>query len=292
MNNKKTAIALGAFDGLHKGHMAVIGAALSFKEEMTPAALLFDRHPRYYLTGEEPKKLLQDSERDEILLSCGLAIANMNFASIKDMSPKDFVTEILIKKLSAGAVCCGWNYRFGKGGEGNTALLCKLCEEQGIECRVCEPVYYENKAISSTLIRRLIEDGEVDTASGLLGRNFYFTSPVTHGCERGRLIGAPTINQYFDKNFILPRTGVYASNTFINGKKYPSVTNIGLRPTFENEDFRSESHIIGFEGDLYGENVTVELIKFIREEERFSSLEELKKRIALDIKASLENQYE
>ena len=136
--------------------------------------------------------------------------------------------------------------------------------------------------ISSSRIRLAVEQGDIPLANAMLGREFSYSAPVVSGYHRGHLLGAPTINQRFEPDFVRPRKGVYASFTTVGGVRYPSVTNIGLRPSFENEDFRSETCIIGFSGDLYGQVIKVSLLDFIRDEQKFGSVEALSAQIALD----------
>ena len=287
---RKTAVALGSFDGLHRGHMSVIACTADFEREcgLSPHVLLFDNHPMLVIKGSAPDKILQDSLRDEILADNGFKTDIIPFIYIKDMSGREFFEKILVGKLNAGAVCCGWNYRFGKGGEGDCEKLSALCEEYGVKLKIVPHVDYDGEPISSTRIRKAVENGDIPLANAMLGREFRYKSTVVSGHQRGRLIGAPTINQHFDKNFVLPRKGVYASVTVVDGKEYPSVTNIGLRPSFENEDFRSETCILGFSGDLYGQNIEVRLLEYLRDEIKFDSMEKLSEQIEKDAKKSTE----
>ncbi len=285
---RKTAVALGSFDGLHRGHMSVIACTADFEREcgLSPHVLLFDAHPMLVIKGSAPERILQDSLRDEILAMAGVETTIIPFIYIKDMTCREFFEKILIGRLNAGAVCCGWNYRFGKGGEGDCETLKALCEEYGIMLKILPHVDFDGEPISSTRIRKAVENGEIPLANAMLGREFRYKSTVVSGHQRGRLIGAPTINQHFDKNFVLPKKGVYASVTVVDGKEYPSVTNIGLRPSFENEDFRSETCILGFAGDLYGQDIEVRLIEYLRDEIRFDSMEKLSEQIEKDAKKS------
>lgn len=285
---RKTAVALGSFDGLHRGHMSVIACTADFEREcgLSPHVLLFDAHPMLVIKGSAPERILQDSLRDEILATAGVETTIIPFIYIKDMTCREFFEKILIGRLNAGAVCCGWNYRFGKGGEGDCETLKALCEEYGIMLKILPHVDFDGEPISSTRIRKAVENGEIPLANAMLGREFRYKSTVVSGHQRGRLIGAPTINQHFDKNFVLPKKGVYASVTVVDGKEYPSVTNIGLRPSFENEDFRSETCILGFAGDLYGQDIEVRLIEYLRDEIRFDSMEKLSEQIEKDAKKS------
>lgn len=288
MSFKKTAIALGSFDGLHRGHMSVIACALEFQKErgFSPVVLLFDSHPMQILRGRAPDKILQNSLRDEIIKRTGAEIHIISFAEIKDMSCHEFFEEILIKKLNAGGVCCGMNYRFGKGNEGGCEELGRLCGEFGVELKVAPSVDYGGEPVSSTRIRNAVENGEIPLANAMLGRNFLYRLTVVSGYHRGRLIGAPTINQRFEKGFVIPKKGVYASSTLVDGRLYPSVTNIGLRPSFENEDFRSETCILGFSGDLYGREIEVRLTEYLRNEIKFDSIDALSAQIHADAEKS------
>lgn len=279
----KTAVALGSFDGLHKGHMSVIACALSMKEcGLVPLALLFDSHPMLALTGQAPPEILQSAERERLLTEMGVKFEYISFKEIMNLTCREFFEDILLKRLNAAAVCCGWNYRFGKGNEGGYRELRELCDEFGVELHISDHVDLGGEPISSSRIRLAVEQGDIPLANAMLGREFSYSAPVVSGYHRGHLLGAPTINQRFEPDFVRPRKGVYASFTTVGGVRYPSVTNIGLRPSFENEDFRSETCIIGFSGDLYGQVIKVSLLDFIRDEQKFGSVEALGAQIALD----------
>ena len=287
MFENKTAVALGSFDGLHKGHMSVIACALSFKEcGLIPLVMLFDSHPLKSLCGNAPAEILQPELRDEILAERGVGKVVISFEEIKNLSCREFFTEILLKKLNAGAVCCGTNYRFGKNASGGIDELSALCEEFGTELKISPEISVGSEPVSSTRIRQAIESGDIPLANEMLGREFRYKYTVVSGDRRGRLMGAPTINQHFSHNFVIPRKGVYASVTVVDGKEYPSVTNIGLRPSFENEDLRSETCILGFSGDLYGKSIEVHLTEYLRGEKKFDSMEKLGLQIRLDAEAS------
>lgn len=279
----KTAVALGSFDGLHKGHMSVIACALSMKGcGLVPLALLFDSHPMLALTGNAPPEIMQSAERERLLSEIGVKFEYISFKEIMNLSCREFVEDILVKRLNAAAVCCGWNYRFGRGNSGGCRELGELCAEFGLELHISDHVDIGGEPVSSSRIRLAVELGNIPLANSMLGREFSYSAPVVSGYHRGHLLGAPTINQRFEPDFVRPRKGVYASFTTVGGVRYPSVTNIGLRPSFENEDFRSETCIIGFSGDLYGQVIKVSLLEFIRDEQKFGSVEALSAQIALD----------
>jgi riboflavin kinase / FMN adenylyltransferase len=285
----KTAVALGSFDGLHKGHKAVLACALSCKERgLVPIALLFDSHPLLTLTGKAPDEILQPEIRSEMLTDMGFLIKYISFADIHNLSPEEFFDEILIKKLNAGAVCCGSNYHFGKMGKGNADILKNLCEKNDILFLESPDISLGNELISSSRIRQAIKEGNIPLANEMLGYEFRYRNLVTHGYERGRELGFPTINQYFDEGFIIPKNGVYASVAVINGCEFPAVTNIGLRPSFEDEDIKSETNIHGYSEDLYNKIVEIRLIKYLREEQKFASLNSLSEQIKADTEKSLE----
>lgn len=290
MCERKTAVTLGSFDGLHKGHMTVIACAFEMQKEhgLVPLVLLFDKHPMFALSGKAPDKVLQSSLRDGIIAETGAQKRIVPFDLVKDMTCREFFKEILIEKLNAGGVCCGWNYRFGKNNEGGIDELRSLCDEYGVKLKVSKPVDYMGNPISSTRIRQAVEGGNIPLANEMLGREFRYKQTVVDGQHRGRLIGAPTINQRFDSGFVKPKKGVYASVTIVDGKEYPSVTNIGLRPSFENEDFRSETCILGFSGNLYGLEIEVRLLEYLRDEVKFNSMDELSVQIHKDAEKSRE----
>ena len=284
MTEIKTAVTLGSFDGLHKGHIAVIACAFEMQKEhgLLPLVLLFDRHPMLTVSGKAPDMILQAALRDELIAKTGAGKRIVPFREVRNMSCREFFEKILIEKLNAGGVCCGWNYRFGKNNEGGIAELKALCEEFGVMLKITPPVDFGGEPVSSTRIRQAVESGDVSLANEMLGREFRYKLTVVDGQHRGRLIGAPTINQRFDEGFVIPKKGVYASVTVVDGREYPSVTNIGLRPSFENEDFRSETCILGFSGNLYGQEIEVRLLQYLRDETKFDSLEKLSEQIGRD----------
>ena len=284
MTEIKTAVTLGSFDGLHKGHIAVIACAFEMQKEhgLLPLVLLFDRHPMLTVSGKAPDMILQAALRDELIAKTGAGKRIVPFREVRNMSCREFFEKILIEKLNAGGVCCGWNYRFGKNNEGGTEELKALCEEFGVILKITPPVDFGGEPVSSTRIRQAVESGDVSFANEMLGREFRYKLTVVDGQHRGRLIGAPTINQRFDEGFVIPKKGVYASVTVVDGMEYPSVTNIGLRPSFENEDFRSETCILGFSGNLYGQEIEVRLLQYLRDETKFDSLEKLSEQIGKD----------
>lgn len=284
-NANRTAVALGNFDGMHVGHMAVLEAAKSFESEgLMPVAVLFDEHSLKAITGKAPAMLMTVTERNRIINENGLRIETLIFNEIRDLSPSDFVEKILVGRLGAAAVCCGYNYRFGKGASGTAQTMSEICGRLGLKCRVSGEVDVDRCAVSSTKIRGFIENGEIEKANKMLGRPFGFSSRVIDGDKRGRVLGFPTINQIIPEELAMPRFGVYQSVVTVNGEKFKGVTNVGKRPTVGTKKILSETHILDFDRDIYGENVDVRLIKFIRPEKKFSSFDELARQIKSDAK--------
>ncbi len=289
-NFEKTAVALGNFDGMHKGHMAVVNTAAAQKNSgLCPVILLFEPHPQKVLNQNPPKALFDGNIKEQIFNETGCFIHKISFRRIKDMPPEDFVSEILKKELNASFVSCGFNFRFGKNGSGDTSYLKMLCEKYSVKAEIIQPVMFKDEYISSTKIRLAIENGDIQKANAMLGRSFAYDFTVVDGDKIGRKLGFPTINQLFPDDFTVPKFAVYASAVFVNGKRYPAVTNIGTRPTVTgNGSARSETTILGFSGDLYGKNPKVELLSYLRDEIKFPSLEKLTEQIKNDCKKSLE----
>lgn len=294
---KSVLVALGTFDGFHLGHKKVLLSDTTEYDEKI--VLMFSEHPQKTLSGIIPAELITPSKRNELLKSWGYTSEFLDFSEISNLSPEEFVDEILVGKFNATALCCGFNYRFGKSAKGDVSLLKQLCAEREIKLTVCDEVDFGGIPISSTRIRECIKNGDIRTANEMLGRYFSYDFAVVHGDARGRTLGSPTINQFFSENFAVAEYGVYASFTVINGKRYISVTNIGVRPTIEGaSEKRSETNIVGFDGDLYGQNIEVFLIEKLRGEMAFKSLDELSARISADrekateiIKKEFQNEF-
>lgn len=278
---RRVLVALGTFDGLHLGHKKVLLSDTTEYDEKI--ALMFTEHPQKTLSGEAPGELITEAKRNEILKEWGYNPEFLEFSEISMLSPEDFIDKILVEKFDATALCCGFNYRFGKGAKGDVALLKQLCAEREIKLTVCNEVELDGVSVSSTRIRESLKNGDIRTANKMLGRFFSYDFKVVHGDARGRILGSPTINQFFSENFTVAEYGVYASFTIVNGKKYISVTNIGVRPTIKGgSEKRSETNIVGFDGDLYGQNIEVFLVEKLRGEMAFNSLDELSARISAD----------
>lgn len=285
IKEKGSSVALGYFDGIHTGHTAVLNKALERARlrGLVPVVMLFDIHPRKLISGKIPPMLTSEERKREILTDMGFTVVDFNFRQAIDFSPEEFIEKILVDSLNARAVCCGFDYHYGKGGKGDAVSMKKQLAERDIEFFSIEPVILGKEIVSSTFIRQLIAEGEIEKANTMLGHPFSYDFVVRKGDGRGRTIGFPTINQFFPQDFIVPKYGVYASVTRVGTKKYPSVTNVGIRPTVSMDSMRSETCILDFSGDLYGKRVEVSLIKYLRGEIKFPNVQALRQAIAKDI---------
>lgn len=280
-----TAVALGYFDGIHIGHKSVLMKALEKAKEkdLVPVVTLFDIHPRKLLSGTVPPIITTEEKKRKILTDMGFEIFDFDFRQGMNYEPEEFIDKILVDTLSAKAVFCGFDYHYGKGGKGNVETLREALSKKGIEFDAVEPVFSGDAVVSSTAIRQFITDGEIEKANEMLGEYFSYDFSVNKGDGLGRTWGFPTINQSFPEDFIIPKRGVYVSETEFDGKSYLSVTNVGIRPTVADGGIRSETCILDFSGDLYGKNVKVKLIKYLREEKKFPNVDELRQAIGNDI---------
>lgn len=282
---KGTAVALGYFDGIHLGHKEVLEKALSQAEEknLVPVVMLFDIHPRRLISGKIPPMLTSEEQKREVLTQMGFTVVDFNFREAMNYSPDEFIEKIIIDKLNAKAVSCGFDYHYGKGGKGNSDTMRDALSERGIAFFSAQPVVSDGDIVSSSEIRRLISQGKIERANAMLGNWFSYDFKVEKGDGRGRVIGFPTINQFFPQDFIIPKYGVYMSVTKIDGKSYLSVTNIGTRPTVSDAPMRSETCILDYSGDLYGKKIQVQLVRYLREEKKFPDIEALTQAIGKDI---------
>lgn len=283
MDNTKTAIALGFFDGGHIGHQAVLNAVLNERERgYTPCVFTFKMNS-FAPMSKKGIVILQTQEQKEITLKrMGIEkIFSPAFEEFMDMEPREFVENVLIKEYGARFIACGYDFHFGKNAKGTVDDLRAICSEYNVELKVVEAVLYDDEAISSTRIRNAIADGNIPLANALLGRPFSLTSTIIHGKKLGRTISFPTINQRFETDSIVPKFGVYATILNLAQGRKIGATNVGIKPTVSDiPEVLAETYIVDFSGDIYGEEVEVEFYEFIRGEQKFSSIEELKNAIA------------
>lgn len=287
----ETAVALGYFDGLHKGHRNVITLTAAQKANgLTPICLTFSKSPKSVLTGTPQNALMTRQDKIKTLADLGIErVYEADFERMKNMSAYCFAKEILLDTLRAKKLFCGFNYRYGINGEGDVNSLRAFCEQNDVELTVISPQQSEGEVVSSTLIRELISNGNIKRANELLCGRFGFCSVIEHGKRLGRELGTPTINQPLCSDLVVPKFGVYASIvTLENGDTYCGVTNIGIKPTVGGTTELCETWMPNYTGEeIYGQNADIRLIEFIREEKKFSSIEELKHTIIDNSKTAL-----
>lgn len=287
MESTRTAVALGLFDGVHLGHRAVINAALAQKKNGL-SSLVFTFEPDCVLrkAGGTQGYIYTKTEK-EILLCEQIGvdeIVSPPFERLCCLSGEEFADEILCRQLRAAHVCCGNDFRFGKNAACGAKELMDFGKRFGFEVEVISPVEYGGSIVSSSRVRELLLKGDITSANELLGFNYFINAEVLNGNHIGRTINFPTINQEFSDGQLIPKFGVYSTLTNVGGKVMPSVTNVGVKPTIEGvRRPLAETHIIGYNGDLYGKNADVCFKSFIRPEMKFASLDELKAQINKDI---------
>ena len=274
--------ALGFFDGVHKGHQALLKecVALAEKAGCTPCALTFDTHPQALVKGAPPMLINTPHDRRFLLEQFGMAqVETLHFdEQTRNMPWQDFF-RYLTEELHAAGLVCGNDFRFGRKGEGNAALLQTACAEMGIPCVVVPEQAIDGIRISSTHIRGLLESGQLEAAVDFLGHPHILSGTVISGRKLGRTIGIPTANLAIPAGVVTPRFGVYACKTAVDGREYLAVTNIGSRPTVGGHHVTVEPWILDFSGDLYGKELTLQFYAFLRPEQKFSGLEDLKAEI-------------
>ena len=284
----KPVVALGMFDGVHLGHASVINRAKEIAEKIggTLMVFTFSNHPLSILDPKsEPLAIGNKSLRREIFSEMDVEVLiEIPFTKeLSKKSPEEFL-ELLREKISPACVVTGPNYTFGRFGKGNGRMLIRESENYGFKTEICPAITFNKKTVSSTRIRALIAEGNLQTANELLGRNFTYVSTVVHGDQRGRKLGFPTANlEIEDKRAMLPN-GVYIVRVKVGKNFYGGIANVGDNPTFKVAKRRLEVFIDNFSSDIYGEEISVSFVEKIREEKTFASVEELKNQLREDLK--------
>lgn len=277
--------ALGFFDGVHLGHQALLKTCrrLAAEANARSAAVTFSLPPAALLGKNTPGTLNTACDRVSLLKEFGMDDVTVlpTDCQTLSMSYQDFL-ESLISRGAVGFVC-GNDFRFGKNGAGNADILESYCRERGLLCAVVPEQTMDGARISSTRIRALLEEGDVTQANKLLGHPHIFTGTVVFGQQLGRTIGIPTANLLLPEGLLTPKVGVYACKAMVDGIEYLAVTNVGSRPTVGGENVTVETHLLDFNGDLYGKALRLTFHKFLRQEKKFDSLEALKEQINEDI---------
>ncbi len=283
-------VTIGNFDGVHLGHRAILDKVVAEARARRGAALVlsFDPHPSRILAPEAAPRLLTTAEQKRALLEAAgvdvLLIVPFTL-EFSRLSPDAFVEEVLHRRLGAAAVCIGAGFRFGHRQFGDAVRLAGLAKELGFVVHVVEPVVVRGQVASSSVIRRLISAGDVRDAAGLLGRPFALTGTVQRGEGRGRQLGFPTFN-FAPEQECLPPNGVYVTETVFDSQAHASVTNVGIRPTFDGQHLLVESHLLDFSDDVHPSRLEVLFHERVRPEMKFPSADALKAQIASDVAAA------
>lgn len=283
--NKGCVVAVGNFDGVHMGHRALIERLVSESGNYGVPSAVFT-----FFEEDRPKmdvKMLSQYGSKSFLLSGKFVdlLISAPFSVFREMEAEDFIESFLMGFLNVKCVICGYDFRFGRGRKGDAELIKKLLSPYGVGVITADALVDGDAPISSTVIRTLISEGNVEKANVMLGRPFSFKAPVSFGAQIGRTLGFPTANQKYPSELVTPAFGVYAVWCLLDGEVYGGVANFGVKPTVGGvSEPVCETYIFDFDGDCYGKEMTVAFRSFIRKERRFSSLDELKAQIELDKK--------
>lgn len=292
---ENTAVALGKFEGLHRGHQLLFDEIKKQKKAgLKSVVFTFDMPPRSALSGDQSYQQIYTKEERRFLLEemhIDILIEHPFTKEFAAQTPEEFVRDVLVKKAGAKVIVVGSDCHFGRKRSGDVELLKELAPKYGYELVVIEKLQMNHKDVSSTRVRAHLEKGEMEEASLLLGRPFAVMGPVVHGKALGRTIQIPTANQRADKNKLLPPNGVYISRIFLPGEEgyHYGITNVGVKPTVETDGLKDvETNIVDFDRDIYGEVIKVELLHYRRPEMHFASLDELRAQMEKDVDAAVQ----
>ena len=288
---KSNVIALGNFDGIHIAHQKVIKTALQIAKNnsLSSLVLLFDKHPISVLNVSAPKLLTTLDQKIKILEQLGVDYVYVQKFDVKfsTLEPDYFIKKILIDKLQAASIVAGFDYRFGKGAKGDTQYLKEICVKFKTDVTIIERIDFDNEPVSASRIRNLLDEGDIEKANKLLGRRYSIVGKVVHGRGLGSKIGFPTANIDISQYVKLPGGGVYSTKSSIDNELFDSITNIGSNPTINDyltDRISCETHIIGYSNlNLYDKEIVIQFKRKIRNEQKFDSLDQLRKAIENDI---------
>ncbi len=281
-------VTIGNFDGVHLGHQMLFGEVVqrAFRSSGTSVAVTFDPHPLQVLRPDGIKLISTCEQKTELIEHAGIDVLviipfSMKFAGI---SADSFVDDILLNTIGVKELVVGYDYAFGKGRVGNIEFLQDQGREKGFSVSVVDAHYENDMLVSSTKVRELVAEGRMADARTLLGRYYQIRGEVQLGQQRGgKEIGFPTANLNMDREDLIPRMGVYVCQVICDGKCYGGVLNIGVNPTFGEDRLVAETHIFDFKQDIYGKPIKVNLLRFLRSEQKFSGIAELSAQIAKDV---------
>ncbi len=292
-NIEETVTALGNFDGVHKGHQELIRRAVRSAKAagLKSAVFTFSNHPKNVISGTQTiKNILTWEDKASIIKSFGVDyLISIPFdEEMLNMEPEDFIMNVLVGKLNMKEAYCGFNFRFGHCAKGNAELLMKIGLREDFGIHVLEPIKVEGTVVSSSLMRQLITEGRVSECEKYLGRYYSIGGTVVTGNKIGRTIGFPTSNIILDEGMVTPASGVYVTYCIYNNIRYKGVTNVGVKPTIGDNIHTIETHIFDFNYDIYGKMIRVEFLMKLRDEMKFSGVDELAAQIAKDSAAAKE----
>jgi riboflavin kinase/FMN adenylyltransferase len=285
-----SAVALGAFDGIHLGHRAILGTAVALARQgkIRALACTFDRHPMEVLQPDRaPMPITTLEERLELIAGTGIdtTVVIPFTPAVASIEAKAFVQNVLIGTLQAREIVVGFNHRFGRGARGDAQFLENLAAPLGFRAHIVPALLVDGVAVSSSEIRAALQRGDLPNAERLLGRPYSIRGEVVRGAGRGRTLGFPTANVKTERPLGLP-VGVYVCRLLVGAREHQAVVNVGYRPTFGETDLSVEAHVLDFGGDLYDQRVTLTFLRRLREERKFPSVDALKEQIALDVAAA------
>ncbi len=286
--NPNLSLALGYFDGVHIGHQAVIKNAVNFAKQNVgkSAVITFKDHPCCFFHGVCPKYILTRQYREKFIADLGVDyLYELDFEKLAGLSAEEYLENILIKHFSPKSISTGFNHNFGHNKTGDVKFLEQESVKYNYKYFALPPQKYDGEVISSTKIRKLLSDGQIDTANKMLGRNFIIEGTVIKGRQIGRTIGFRTANILYPLELIDIPFGVYSVLVNYASQTYQGIANFGVRPTVNGQGALLEVHILDFERDIYGEVLEVKFIKMLRTERKFDSLDSLKQQISRDIKS-------
>ena len=285
-----SAVALGAFDGIHLGHRAILGTAVTRArhDKLRALACTFDRHPMEVLQPDRaPLPITTLEERLELIAETGIdtTLVIPFTPAVAGIEAQTFVRDVLVGTLKAREIVVGFNHRFGRGARGDAKLLEALAVTLGFRAHIVPALLVDGVAVSSSEIRAALQRGDLPDAARFLGRPYSIRGEVVRGAGRGRTLGFPTANVKTDRPLGLP-VGVYVCRLTVGGRQHQAVVNVGFRPTFGETELAVEAHVLDFTGNLYDERVTLTFVRRLREERKFPSVDALREQIALDVAAA------
>lgn len=285
ISKKSSAILLGLFDSVHIGHRKAVRALCESDDSLLKTVYTFESLA--VDTKGKRKLILTDQEKLDMLLSLGAdGVVFGDFGKVRELSAEEFVRDMLIKKYRADTLICGENFRFGKGAKADAGDLSRLCEKYGLRCKIVELERLpDGVEVSTTHIRRLLENGDIEPANRLLGYRYFINGNVVHGSAFGRTMGIKTVNLDFNSAKLVPPNGVYSTDVLIDGCCYMGVTNIGVKPTVSDlARIGIETHILGFDKEIYDKTISIIFNRYYRREMKFNSSAELSAAIGKDIR--------